>query len=102
MRQPVKECRKPCPQALIHLGKRGLATQCRQAGDCVIGKAAGHDAAKVGEIGRDIDRKAVKAHPAPDEDTYGGDLGLDLGSVDTAADPPGPRVWRNARTSKSP
>src|SRR3546814_2691960 len=95
MRQPVKECRKPCPQALIHLGKRGVATQSRQDGDCVIGKAAGHHAAKVGEIGRDIDRKAVNGHPAPDVDTYGCDLGLALSTEELKSETQS--LMRNSR-----
>ena len=47
-----------------------------QAGDAVLADAAGDDAGVMAEVGRDVQRDAVPAHPAGDAHADGGDLGL--------------------------
>src|SRR5579875_3336806 len=47
-----------------------------ERGDAMLADAAGHDAAVVSEIGRDVERDAVVGHAVPHPDADGGDLVL--------------------------
>src|SRR6185437_16531963 len=82
-----RTCAAPQRLPLEHLGEapaqRGvdlvhprLDAEACQRGDAVLADAAGDDAAVMAEIGIDIERDAVEAHPMADAHADGGDLTL--------------------------
>ncbi len=66
------------PKRRVRLRQGRSAAEVGQAGDAVVGfsDAARDDAGKMGEIRVDVERDAVKRHPAPHAHANGGDLVL--------------------------
>ena len=58
----------------IQCGHVAALAEIGKAGDAEIGNAAGHDAAIMREIGRDIDGEAVQRHPFAHAHANGADL----------------------------
>ena len=75
-RELVEKGRKGVCERGIDGGEIGGATKLRQARHRKFGDAAWHDAAEMRHVGRDVERKAVERHPAPDADADRADLGL--------------------------
>ena len=67
-----------------------------EAGDAKIGDAARHDAAKMRQVGRDIERESVKRDPTLHAHSEGADLGFVGAFADPDTDPSGRAVRRNA------
>src|SRR3546814_12502822 len=63
--QSCVECLNGC--VLFQLGK---------AGDVILAVPTGHDARKMGQIGSDVDGKAVQRHPSAYAYANGADFGL--------------------------
>src|SRR5579862_4313570 len=58
----------------IDIAHRHQDAQIVQAGHAELADAAGYDAVEMREIGVDVERHAVKRHPAPHAYADGGDL----------------------------
>src|SRR5690606_23938504 len=80
-----------------HLGNGDSDAEISQRSDPVFRNSAGHDAGKMPEVGRDVERDPVIADPAPYPDADGGDLVL---AADTRR--PGATVHPDADPAVTP
>src|SRR3712207_2002555 len=74
-------------QCLVEVAHRSARAQLSKTGHAMSGHTAWHDAGVMAEIGSDIDAYAMKAHPAPDTNAYGGDLVLNARNRSSLPDP---------------
>src|SRR6056297_2014570 len=89
----------------VEIGHRHRQTEIDEARHPVTLDAAGHDAVEKREVGLDVDREAVEAHPAPHPDA---DRGVPSGSggfpgratqTPTRPSRTSPRIWKRSSVS---
>src|SRR3546814_3390385 len=64
------------PQSGVECSHGCVFFQLSKAGDGILADPTGHDARKMGQIGSDVDGKAVQRHPSAYAYANGADFGL--------------------------
>src|SRR4029079_6220111 len=99
--QAVEKVMKLALQGGINPRERHLFPERSEARDSKLGDSARHDSAEVGEVGVDVEREAVKRHPALHPHSQGTDLRLARTVADPDADAPRGPVGIYAEPSQS-